>query len=261
MGTTEYKQSAIARLEEQLKTVDELYGKGFLSSEFKNWRMNAISTIELLFGSSSSYAQTFKDIVYSLSQDSRGPALLREKTFKSGLDQAKVLISSCLEEVTNGERLTDQKTSVQFVVNLCERFYRITRELEKEYRGRKFFAIKDEYDVQHLFHGLLLTRFDDVRPEDVNPSYAGATSRVDFFIKQEKIVVEVKKTRTNLKDKEIGEQLIIDIKRYSQGPECKTLICFVYDPEQLVSNPSALENDLTGNHGSLEVIVIITPQA
>lgn len=84
--------------------------------------------------------------------------------------------------------------------------------------------------------------------------------RVDFLLKQEKIVIEVKKTRETLKDKEIGEQLIIDIKRYSQNQYCETLICFVYDPDRAISNPNGLEKDLSGTHDELEVKVIIAPK-
>ena len=55
--------------------------------------------------------------------------------------------------------------------------------------------IKDEYDVQDLLNALLRLNFDDVRPEEYTPSYAGSSTRVDFLLKKEKIVIEVKKTR------------------------------------------------------------------
>ena len=65
--------------------------------------------------------------------------------------------------------------------------------------------VDDEYDVQYLTHALLLLDFEDVRPEEWTPSYAGGSSRMDFLMKAEKIVLEVKKTRKGLKAKEIGE--------------------------------------------------------
>ena len=37
--------------------------------------------------------------------------------------------------------------------------------------------------------------FDDIRAEEWTPSYAGKCARVDFLLKNEKIVIEVKKTR------------------------------------------------------------------
>ena len=121
-------------------------------------------------------------------------------------------------------------------------------------------CIRDRYDTQDLFHSLLQLYFDDIRPEEWSPSYAGSGSRVDFLLKQEEIVVEIKKTRKNLKTKQIGEQLIIDIARYKEHPNCKQLICFVYDPEGWVVNPAGLENDLTGVKDGLNVNVYIIPK-
>ncbi|MCU1273121.1 MAG: hypothetical protein JWO48_552 [Bryobacterales bacterium] len=62
---------------------------------------------------------------------------------------------------------------------------------------------------------------------------------------------------SKLRDKQIGEQLIIDIKRYQGHPDCKRLICFVYDPGGFLKNPGGLEADLSGIHEKLEVKVII----
>lgn len=71
--------------------------------------------------------------------------------------------------------------------------------------------INDEYDVQDLVHALLLLHFDDIRPEAGSPSFAGSSSRQDFLLKKEKIVIEVKKTRRSLGANKIGEELLIDI--------------------------------------------------
>lgn len=118
--------------------------------------------------------------------------------------------------------------------------------------------VTDEYDVQDLLHSLLWLYFDDIRAEEWTPSYAGGCSRQDFLIKKEKIVIEVKKTRKDLKDKLIGEQLIIDIDRYKAHPDCKTLLCFIYDPEERINNPKGIENDLTKLTDGIQVITKIT---
>ena len=59
---------------------------------------------------------------------------------------------------------------------------------------------------------------------------------MDFLLKKEKIVVEVKMTRRGLADKEVGDQLIVDIERYKKHPDCNTLICFIYDPDGRIMN-------------------------
>ncbi len=77
--------------------------------------------------------------------------------------------------------------------------------------NRETLKIEDEYDVQDLLHALLLLYFDDVRAEEWTPSYAGKSARMDFLLKNERVVIEVKKTRLGLADKELGDQLIIDV--------------------------------------------------
>jgi len=84
---------------------------------------------------------------------------------------------------------------------------------------------------------------------------------MDFLIKTEQIVIEVKKTRMKLDENEIGNQLLIDIAKYSQHPDCKTLICFIYDPEGRIGNPTGLETDLNDrSNEELKIIAIINPK-
>jgi len=144
------------------------------------------------------------------------------------------------------------------IKKICEKFHAVAIQLKKRHGNRKILEIENEYDVQYLLHALLKIYFDDVRPEDYVPEYAGSASRIDFVLKNEKIAIEVKKTRKNLTDKEIGEQLLIDIARYDQHPACKTLICFIYDPEERIENPRGLENDLNQkSNNDINVITII----
>jgi hypothetical protein len=109
-------------------------------------------------------------------------------------------------------------------------------------------------------NGLLRLHFDDIRLEEWSPSYAGGSSRMDFLLKKENIVVETKKTRKGLTEKKLGEELIIDIEKYKKHPSCKTLVCFIYDPDGLLMNPSGLENDLSRKEGALSVIVMAVPK-
>ena len=110
-----------------------------------------------------------------------------------------------------------------------------------------------------LLHGLLRLHFDDVRPEEVTPSYAGSSARMDFLLKTEKVVVEAKMTRKNLGQKEVVAQLTEDVVRYRTHPDCHTLVCFVFDPGGFCKNPVALENDVSTNANGFAVKVIVAP--
>ncbi|MGH1385271.1 hypothetical protein [Kordia sp.] len=154
-------------------------------------------------------------------------------------------------------------TDIEKVENILKRFHSVVNQLKNRRKEegipRNTIKIKDEYDVQDLLHGLLKIHFDDIRAEEWNPSYAGSSKRSDFLLKKEKIVIEVKKTRTNLKDKQIGEQLIIDKANYSKHSDCKVLICFVYDPELLIKNPIGIKNDLKEVSDDFTTLVYILP--
>jgi REase_DpnII-MboI len=149
---------------------------------------------------------------------------------------------------------------VKAVLAICDRFHAIAGQLNQRREGRPTLEIKDEYDVQDLVHALLRLYFDDIRPEEWTPSYCGGSSRMDFLLKGHEIVVEAKMTRKGLMAKEVSEQLIIDAAKYRQHPECKTLVCLVYDPTSLVKNPRGIERDLAKLSGNgLELICVITP--
>lgn len=154
-----------------------------------------------------------------------------------------------------------KRTVVQSDVALIERFlrrfHRSVRQLRHRHGDRPTFSIEDEYDVQDFLHTILRALFDDIRPEEYAPSYAGGSSRMDFLLKSEQIVIETKFASSNLRDKDVGAQLIIDIGRYQTHPDCKRLICFVYDPGGYIKNPTGLESDLTRVHEKLEVKVIV----
>jgi hypothetical protein len=146
------------------------------------------------------------------------------------------------------------------VETLLSRFHLVVREIHERHEDRPTLKIDDEYDVQDLLHGLLTIYFDDVRTEQWTPELAGYSTRIDFLLKKERIAIEAKKTRKGLGKKELGNQLLIDIAHYQKHPDCNTLYCFIYDPEERMSNPTGFENDLTGKQGKLSVKVLVVPK-
>lgn len=196
------------------------------------------------FYNSSSYASV-KEVVGAISavitRIERNPGLFAQSTapIDASLDQKKLL--DALDQVVL-------------------KFHAVAVQLRSRHAERATLDINDEYDVQDLMHALLRLYFDDIRPEEWVPSYAGASSRTDFLLPQIDTVIETKKTRAGLNAKTVGEQLIIDIARYKKHPQCRRLVCFVYDPEGRIANPSGIESDLnSGSHG-IDVRVLILPK-
>jgi len=150
--------------------------------------------------------------------------------------------------------------SAQHVKLIFHKFHQIVTQLVQRRENRTTLTIKDEYDVQDLLHALLRIYFQDVRSEEWCPSYAGNSYRTDFLLKNEKIIIEAKMTRGKSKNnKRISEELILDIAHYRTHPECQTLMCFIYDPAHLITNPNGFETDIQRNQ-SYPVIVTVNPK-
>lgn len=181
-----------------------------------------------------------------------------------GIDNFKTNAKRLLRQIEIKSEISDYDSKIETIsdnlIVLFERFHSVARQIKNRYNNRDTIKINDEYDVQDLLYALLRLYFDDIRPEEYTPSYAGSRTRMDFLLKKERTVIEVKKTRDNLKDKEVGNELILDIARYKAHPECSRLICFVYDPESKIENPRGLEDDLSNlTSDDLLVEVYIRP--
>lgn len=166
---------------------------------------------------------------------------------------------ACLRSAQLSPGGTTAPERVEALYRIGERFHLVAKQLRVRRQDRSTLDIEDEYDVQDLFHALLRIPFDDVRPEEWTPSYAGGASRVDFLLPEIEAVVEIKKSRAGLSAKELGEQLIVDIVKYKKHPNCRTLFCFVYDPDGRIANPRGIENDLNAKQDELTVRVLIAP--
>jgi len=217
------------------------------SGAFAEWREQSIVFLQRALGADHQYAESFEKNV--------------RKGFQGTVKVGLGILRAFREDVEKGRISSSIEIDALATVNLlCVRFHLVASQLRSRHEGRSTLDVSDEYDVQDLMHALLKIHFEDVRPEEWTPSYAGQSSRMDFLLKNEQLVVEVKKTRPKLADKEVGNQLIEDIARYRKHPDCKTLVCFVYDPDGRITNPRGIETDLSANDSNFVVHVIVAPR-
>lgn len=146
------------------------------------------------------------------------------------------------------------------VLRICERFPKVAQQLQDRHNNRSTISVSDEHDVQDLLHALLRVEFDDVRAEEYSPSHGGSASRIDFLLKEEQLGIEVKYANSSNAEKELKNQLSEDKEHYKAHPDCEKLICFVYDPEFALENPSGFEKDLSSPSGTLETTVVVSPK-
>ena len=220
------------------------------SGQFTGWRTQALHYLRQILPINSQYILSFEADVKKANQSSaeKGIGILQSinEDLKLGL----------LNLTINDSSVSDPASPL---FNIFDKFHLLVRQLRSRHNSRDTLDVKDEYDVQDFFHTLLHLYYDDIRPEEWTPSYAGKSARMDFLLKDLKIVIEIKKTRNGLTTKELGSQLIEDIARYKVHPDCESLICFTYDPEGLIGNPRGLESDLSSDENGMNVKVIIRP--
>ena len=217
--------------------VNSYYGSEMSEGKFGGWRTKIVSALK----NSNIDASESINVINGLSPR-------RTKSVEVVEEQLRALIDSIKNDyiqIIQNEEKTDPQ---QVLEQLFNRFHKVARQLRTRHNDRNTINISDEYDVQDLLNALLQIFFDDIRPEEWTPSYAGSAVRMDFLIKDIDTVIEVKKTRKSMTAKDLGEQLIIDIEKYQEHPNCKQLICFVYDPEGLLGNPAGIKNDLESRH-------------
>ena len=255
------KKKEFEAIEKLLAQIPDLKEQGEGNKNYRAWKDEADAVVKSIFEESDSFYKDFHSILFpcyipSMTNeriDYKKRYIGRLDTFKSKLTAMQSAIELWPEE---DQPNTD---SVELLINTLSRFHKFAKEIRCRHDDRPPIIIKDEYDVQYLVHPILKLFFNDVRKEECTPSNAGGASRIDFLIADESIGVEIKMTRSGLKDKELGEQLIIDRERYKTHYKCKTLICFIYDPEELISNPEGLISDLAGDWNNMQVKVVITP--
>jgi len=204
---------------------------------FNEWRTQSLAFLIQIAGSGHVYTDSF-----------------REKTEQGGypgIARAGIgVLKAIQDDIATGAFATDlqdesfRHNPLLLLEQICARFHLVARQIRSRREGRPTLSVMDEYDVQDLVHALLWLHFQDIRPEEWTPSYAGKASRMDFLLKTEQIVFETKKTRPTLTAKELGSELIEDMARYERHSECRALVCFVYDPDGFVANPRGVESDL-----------------
>jgi hypothetical protein len=234
-------------------------------AKFDAWRLKCSSVLDRILGPGSKHLKQLRAVSFRFTGMSNlGDNRPHIEAFDRGLTKSQEVLRAIIWEIEQFgipvETTADDPERAMIAVELiCNRFHAVVRQLRQRHESRPTLDVSDEYDVQDLLHALLRLYFDDVRPEEWTPSYAGKCSRMDFLLKSERIVIEVKKTRPGLDAKKLGEELIIDCARYKSSPDCKTLVCFVYDPDARIVNAAGIENDLTRQEDGFVVKVVITP--
>jgi REase_DpnII-MboI len=256
--------TAIAKIKDRISQIAALRNQPRHCPQFMKWRRNTEVLLQKIFGPSASQASDFLAVRFTYGGYRKmGDQAPFERRYRAALEEAEAILTSIYEEIEEfGFSVGDSTVNnpIYVIQKIALHFHAVARQLRARHADRVTLDVKDEYDVQDLLHAILKIFFKDVRRVESPPSHAGSSSRMDFLLHQEETVIEVKMTRKGLKQKELVDQLLIDIARYEKHPGCKSLICFVYDPAGWIGNPAAIIGDIEKGDRGIAVRVFIYPE-
>lgn len=170
-----------------------------------------------------------------------------DKETRDNLDAARKRVIEYLEEIMTGFPADDHLLIILdnyylFLESLLERSPHKRGGIQKEQLSA--LKIQNEYDVQHLLYAYLKPLYPLARAE-VSEDTGYGTVRTDIYLNSEQ-VIEVKCTRSNMKQKKLIEEIEADMVHY----HAKYIYFFIYDKEKIIENPllfrSTYENKLKG---------------
>lgn len=118
--------------------------------------------------------------------------------------------------------------------------------------------IGNEYDLQRMLYSLLLPLFPTARQETAMDSGYGGM-RADIYLKEYDVIIETKRTRETMSEKKLLEELGADAFYY----QADTIFFFVYDPQDIIKNPAAMEKFFEkekDRHGKNVRLLILQPR-
>jgi len=148
---------------------------------------------------------------------------------------------------------------LMIATRLATRFHESVLALRKHPRSRPLLPVNDEWDCQYLFHSILRSYFSDIRPEEFIPSVAGSASRCEFFLKEQRLMIEMKYVRASGDQSKIKGELLRDFADYGTYAGVDYVIVLVYDPTHQLPQAVQLKDLIVPYHGLEQVNIVVTP--
>ncbi|MEW1991218.1 hypothetical protein [Microbacterium sp. NPDC078849] len=102
-----------------------------------------------------------------------------------------------------------------------------------------------EYDLQDAVENALRLVYDDVRPEETAPTFAGSATIPDFLLPDVRTAIEIKVTRSGRRTVDLRNEIILDSTTYLTHPDVHRMVFVVYDLVNMIDNPAGFERQLS----------------
>lgn len=246
-------EQVLEKLTTQFSAISKLQDENCSSAIFERWYDNTVALLERIPVKGEIYRNKFNLIEFEDYVGTIPPhrKLNNAECYQRGMKRARRLLQSIIDEIqeygVDAPKVEIDQNALQIIENICNRFHWFVRNLNKTIHHKKQtcpkISVENEYDVQYLLQGILSLYFDDIRDEEPTPTLAGSSSKADFLLFNEKVIIECKHTRSSLSQHDLKVELMTDIGDYQTHKDCQTIVFFIYDPSHLIKNPPGFESD------------------
>ncbi len=141
-----------------------------------------------------------------------------------------------------GETLS--KVTCASIVSALEQFTECIRYLNTRRSTGAKLSLESEADVQDAIYLMLRPWVLDLIHESPTNKVGNRFAIKDFVSPSAKTVIEAKFIRDQAHGKHIAKEIHDDIEVYRHHIDCEHLIFFIYDPDSLIPNVTALKSEL-----------------
>lgn len=189
-----------------------------------------------------------------------GPAFRRQYLRPAELEGVESIIENVISLLEDNNDFASSSANKQMgiLTSVFQNFHRFAHQLQNRQNKAESIFIEDEYALQDFVHAILCLHFNKVEKEIWLPPYCGKASRMDFYLKEERIGIEVKFASKNLMEDKLRKQLIEDKEQYMKSGFFDVIIFFVFNPQMALNKPEVLY-DIEEQTNSCTVIVIVAP--
>ncbi len=140
----------------------------------------------------------------------------------------------------------DAKTGLSYldILIALEQFMECVRYLNTRRSTGAKLNLHAESDVQDAIYIMLRPWITDLIYENPTDKIGNRFAIKDFLSKSCKTIVEAKFIRNEIHGKSITKELHDDIEIYRHHPHCDHLIFFIYDPDSLIPDVSAIRREM-----------------
>lgn len=231
--------------------------------EFSRWKESVAITILTALNNNENHPIYIRlNKLFSEGQNT-APAFRRQYLRPAELKGVESILEnviSLLEDKIYNATSSSANKQMDVLTNIFQNFHRFAQQLQDRQKNAVPIIIENEYALQDFVHAILRLHFNWVEKEFPLPTYCGKASRIDFYLKEERIGIEVKFASKNLMEDKLRKQLIEDKEQYLKSGFFDEIIFFIYNPQMALNKPEVL-NDIEEQTKSCMVRVVVVPPA